>query len=251
MSADSGRNAMTQHELAKRLRISYQLMCNLEANRRKFRREHVEALDELWDAKGHFVRLWIHSQREHDREWFRKYAAFEHRSREIKIWQATLIPGLFQTADYARSLVVAARTPNVEDVVEIRMRRQDILTREDPPLVYALIDEKVLRQPAPGVEAMRDQLRRLLEIASLPNVIVQIVPMTSLAHTGLDGGFILLDQGGDDGQIAFTEAQLSGRLVRDEEEVRALTVRYDLVRAKALSEDDSLRLIATIMESMR
>src|SRR3954463_16630862 len=71
---------ITQQELAKRLRISYQLMCNLEANRRKFRRAHVEALDALWETKGHFERLWIHAQREHDREWFRKYTEFERRA---------------------------------------------------------------------------------------------------------------------------------------------------------------------------
>ncbi len=250
---------MEQRELAKRIRISYQQMCNLEANRRNFTREHVRTLDVLWDTSGHFERLWIHAQREHDREWFKKFTAYERRAREIRIWQPVVIPGLFQTAEYARALVVAARTPDVDGVVAGRMARQKLLYGEDPPLVIALIDERALRQPVPGFADMRAQLARLLEITELPHVTVQVVPMLTRAHIGLDGGFILLDLGGEDdrrgpgsltGRLAFIEAQLTGRLVRDEGEVRTLAVRYDRVRAKALSEDDTVKLITSIMESM-
>jgi transcriptional regulator with XRE-family HTH domain len=242
---------ITQQELAKRLSISYQLMCNLEANRRRFRRAHVEALDALWDTKGHFERLWIHAQREHDREWFRKYVAFERRARTIKVWQPLEIPGLFQTVEYARALVSASRPSNPDEIVSARMGRQQLLFGEDPPIVFALIDERALRQPVPGPEDMRALLGRLLEIAALPHVTVQVVPMLSPAHIGLDGGFVLLDLGREDGQVAFVEAQLSGRLVRDEEEVCTLAGRHDDVRSKALSEDQSASLIRTIMESMR
>jgi len=242
---------LTQQELARQLRISFQLLCNLKANRRKFRRAHVEALDELWDARGHFVRLWIHSRREHDREWFQKYVALERKARKIKIWQPNEIPGLFQTADYARALVSVARLTNTDEVVSARMERQERLHGDDPPIVFALIDERALRQPVPGVDAMRALLGRLLEIAALPHVTVQIVPMLSTAHIGLDGGFVMLDLGREEGQVAFVEAQLAGRLVRDEEEVCTLAGRHDDVRSKALSEDQSASLIRAIMEDMR
>lgn len=244
------RAGMEQQELANRLRVSFQHMNNLEANRRKFTIVHVKTLDALFDSDGHFVRLWIHSQREHDREWFKKFTSFERRAREIKTWQPLVVPGLFQTLDYARALLESARIPDVDAVVESRMNRQEILLGESPPLVVALVDERALRQPTPGVQAMREQLGRLLEIAALPHVIVQVVPMLTRAHIGLDGGFILLDLGGEEGQLAFIEAQLTGRLVRDEDEVRALAVRYDRIRAKALSEDDSVGVITSTMESM-
>jgi plasmid maintenance system antidote protein VapI len=244
------RAGMEQQELAKHLRVSFQHMNNLEANRRKFTREHARTLDGVFGTDEHFVTLWVHSQREHDQEWFQKFTSFERRAREIKIWQPLVIPGLFQTAQYARALLESARTPDAEAVVESRMKRQEILEREDPPLIFALIDERALRQPVPGPEAMREQLRRLLEIAALPHVIIQVVPMATRAHIGLDGGFVLLDLGQEEGQVAFIEAQLTGRLVRDEQEVRTLAVRYDRIRAKALSEEDSVRLIQTIMEQM-
>lgn len=243
---------MSQHDLAKRLRISYQLMCNLEANRRKFRREQVEALDELWDAKGHFERLWIHSRREHDREWFRKYAAVERCARVVKIWQPLEIPGLFQTVEYIRTLATAARASDPEEIINTRVGRQErIFSGEDLPLVFTLIDERTLRQPVPGVENMRALLGRLLKTAALPHVTVQVVPMLGPAHVGLDGGFVVLDLGRESGQVAYVEAQLTGRLVRDEEEVGTLAMRYDDIRSKALSEEQSADLIKTIMEDMR
>lgn len=98
---------------------------------------------------------------------------------------------------------------------------------------------------------MRAQLEHIAAAAKLPNVTLQIVPALSKAHIGLDGGFVLLDLGGADGRLAFVEAQLTGRLVRDEDEVRTLAVRYDRIRAKALSDDDSIDLVATITEEMR
>jgi transcriptional regulator with XRE-family HTH domain len=245
-------HGMTQQELARKLRISFQLMCNLEANRRRFRREHVEALDELWDAKGHFVRLWIHSRREHDREWFRKYTVVERRARVIKFWQPLSIPGLFQSADYIRAMTAAARASDADEIINTRLERQEqILGGENPPQVYALIDEKALRQPVPGVEKMRAQLGQLLEIAALPHVTVQVVPMRARGHVGIDGGFVVLDLGREDGQVGYIEAQLTGRIVRDEDEVATLALRYDDIRAQALSEDQSADLIRTIMEDMR
>ncbi len=239
---------MSQRRLAEVLRVSYQQMCNLEANRRKFTKEHVTTLDELWDTRGHFLRLWTHAQREHDREWFRKYTAFERRARSIKIWQPLIVPGLFQTSAYARAYVRAGRAPDMEMAIERRMERQEILTAETPPRVLAMLDEKALRQPIGGAEVMRGQLAHLLEVADLPNVTLQVVPTRAGAFVGLDGGFILLC--GESGDIAFSEAQLGGRLIRDEDEVNTLEVRYDWIRAKALSEDDSKALITGIMGSM-
>lgn len=243
---------MSQHELAKRLRISYQLMCNLEANRRKFRREHVEALDKLWDTKGHFERLWIHSRREHDREWFRKYAAFERLARVIRIWQPLAVPGLFQSLDYIRTLTATARVSDPEEIINTRLERQERIFRgEDPPRVFALIDERALRQPVPDVENMHALLGHLLETAALPHVTVQVVPVRSRVHVGIDGGFVVLDLGREDGRVGYVEAQLTGRVIRDEDEVSTLSIRYDDIRSQALSEDQSADLIRMIMEDMR
>lgn len=240
---------MEQQELAKHLRVSFQHMNNLEANRRKFTREHARTLDRVFGTDEHFEALWVHSQREHDQEWFQKFTSFERRAREIKIWQPLVIPGLFQTAQYARALLESARTPDAEAVVEFRMKRQEILEREDPPRIFALIDERALRQPAPGPEAMREQLHRLLGIAALPHVIIQVVPMTTWAHIGLDGGFAFSIWVKRRGKSPSSKPSSPGGSYVTSR--RSVPLRYGTTAlAKALSEEDSVRLIRTIMEQM-
>src|SRR4051794_11717454 len=88
---------MEQHELAGHLNVSVQHMCNLEANRRKFTLAQMRVLDGIFGTNGHFVRLWIHGQREHDRDWFRKFTLYENRATSIKVFQPLFIPGLLQT----------------------------------------------------------------------------------------------------------------------------------------------------------
>lgn len=241
---------MTQRQLARELRVSYQQMSNLEAFRRNFTREHVQKLDVLWDTGGHFERLWIHAQREHDREWFRKYTAHERRAEGINVFEPLFIPGLFQTEEYARALLKAGRIPDIETAISARMERQENLTKEDPPEVLATVDEKALHQPVGGTDVMRGQLHRLLEIASMPHVTLQVVPTRAGAYVGLDGAFTLLSMG-KQGELGYSAAQLGGRLIRDEEEVRTLAVMYGRIRAKALSEDDSLTYIESILEAMK
>lgn len=241
---------MTQRQLARELRVSYQQMCHLEANRRNFTREQVRALDVLWDTGGHFERLWIHAQREHDAEWFRKYTAYERRSDGLNIFEPLIIPGMFQTIEYARALLRGGRVADIEAAIAARMERQENLTKDDPPEVLAIVDEKALHQPVGGLEVMRGQLHRLLEITAMPHVTLQVVPKRAGAYVGLDGGFTLLSIG-EEGELGYSEAQLGGRLIRDEQEVRTLTVMYGGIRAKAMSEDDSLTYIQSILEAMK
>ncbi|WP_433179178.1 Scr1 family TA system antitoxin-like transcriptional regulator [Actinoallomurus sp. CA-150999] len=114
--------------------------------------------------------------------------------------------------------------------------------------MWALIGEGALREPVGGAAVLRAQLAHLLELAALRHLTLQVVRVGVGAHVGLDGGFTLLEVG-DEG-LAFVEAQLTGRLVRDEGEVKTLWVWYDRIRAKALPEDDSVSLITNIMESL-
>ncbi|MEV5705776.1 helix-turn-helix transcriptional regulator [Actinoallomurus sp. NPDC052274] len=239
---------MTQLELAQFLRVTKPQIQHLEAGRRAFHKDHAEALDELWPTGQLFLKLYTHQHREHDREWFRRYTGYECRADDIRIFQPLVIPGLFQTPAYTRALLESSRAPDLDEAVSARTARQEILDRDDPPEVWAIIMESVLRNPIGGPAVLREQLARLLEIAHCPNVTVQVIPTRAGAHVGLDGGFVLLSV--DDERIAFVEAQLSGRLVRDEGESKELAVRYNRIRAKALSEDDSLTLIASILEDL-
>jgi len=123
------------------------------------------------------------------------YVGLEDTATAFRMYAALLVPGLLQTPAYASAVI---RTLNqdldaeqIDRWVELRMNRQRLLTREDPPRLWAILDEAVLRRPVGGPGVMREQLQRLAEAAARPNVTLQVLPFTSGEHAGMDGGFTI------------------------------------------------------------
>ena len=127
------------------------------------------------------------------------YIGLEDGAKSIKAWQPDVVPGLLQTKDYARAVFEDAKpveertTEYVERGIDLRMERQDILTRQDNPVeIRAILDEAVLRRVKGSRETMRKQTEHLLELAALDNVTIQILPFTSPTYrAGFD--FVLLE----------------------------------------------------------
>jgi transcriptional regulator with XRE-family HTH domain len=128
--------------------------------------------------------------------WFRTYVDLESAASLIRTYEGQFIPGLLQTDDYMRAVVQGAHLEDGgEEVgrrVRLRMARQMLLTREDPPRLGAVIDEAALRRPVGGREVMRGQLERLIEATKLANVTLQILPFAAGAHSAMVGAFTVL-----------------------------------------------------------
>ena len=112
--------------------------------------------------------------------WYLSYLGLEEAASLIRAYEAHFVPGLLQTADYARAVLTrehpTAPAAEIERRIELRRCRQRVLTRQDPPQFWAVLDEAVLRRETGGRDVMRAQMRALLEAAELPNVQLQIVP---------------------------------------------------------------------------
>jgi transcriptional regulator with XRE-family HTH domain len=128
--------------------------------------------------------------------WFEPFLGLELAANIIRGYEVQFIPGLLQTEDYARSVI---RLGNADDTesrlqrrVSLRMRRQDLLTRPDPPQLWVVIDETALRRPVGNTATQRAQLRHLMEIAELPNVTIQIIPFRAGGHSAGGGPITLL-----------------------------------------------------------
>lgn len=137
---------------------------------------------------------------------------YEAASYIIRNFETLLVPGLLQTEDYARAIVLAldegATAERVNALVEIRMRRQEQLDRDDPPLLFFILDEATVRRPIGGRDVMRRQIHHLIEMAAKSNVTIEIVPFTAGAHPGLRGPFVIIefpDPGDDD--VLYLEAR--------------------------------------------
>jgi transcriptional regulator with XRE-family HTH domain len=163
--------------------------------------------------------------------------------------QALLVPGLLQTEQYTRAVIRAIRPDAAETDVELRVRgrlnRQKLLTEEsNPPEYWAVLDEAVLQRTVGGPEVMREQLKKLLEVASLPNVTLQVVPFRAGGHAGMEAPFLILgfpEQADPD--VVYVEYSTSGVYLEQPDHVHRYTLMFDHLRAAALKPDDTLDLV--------
>ncbi|HEY3561624.1 MAG TPA: helix-turn-helix transcriptional regulator [Kribbella sp.] len=183
------------------------------------------------------------------------YMSFEAEAKAVNNYESLLIPGLLQTEDYARTIMVdgfGADTDTVERRVQVRMERQAILLPErvgrDPLEFWAVIDEAALRREVGGISVMRRQLGRLLELAELPNVTLQMIPFDRGHYRGMDNSFSRLRFGASVPDIVHVEGLAGDLFLESEVEVDRFSLVFDHLRATALSPRDSSALIAAMIQ---
>jgi hypothetical protein len=163
------------------------------------------------------------------------------------------VPGLLQTDDYARAILRAGRPRDTDEQIErhvaARMARQAILGRKYPPLLWVVLDEAALRRPVGGCEVMRAQLVRLVEASASPHVVVQVLPFDLGEHAGMAGARVIVRLPGED-DIVYVEGPGSGQFIGTPEHVADCALRFDLLRATALSPDESVALIRRMIDDM-
>ncbi|MFK3984710.1 helix-turn-helix domain-containing protein [Micromonospora sp. NPDC050397] len=129
-------------------------------------------------------------------QWFQSYLGLEAASSLIRTYEVQFVPGLLQSRDYARAVVLlghrTASGDEVERRVNLRMARQQLLTRTDPPQIWAVVDEAALRRPIGGPEVMHGQISALIEATKLPNVRLQVMPFATGGHAAAGGAFSIL-----------------------------------------------------------
>jgi transcriptional regulator with XRE-family HTH domain len=136
---------------------------------------------------------WWHRYRDVLPDWFSAFVSLESESHVIRAYEPHYVPGLLQTGEYARAVLRAgmphAREEEIERGVALRLERQRLLTREEPPLLWVVMDETVLRRPIGGTEVMRGQISRLIEACSMPTVRLQVMPFAAGPHPAMYGPF--------------------------------------------------------------
>jgi transcriptional regulator with XRE-family HTH domain len=129
-------------------------------------------------------------------DWFEPYLGLESAAATIRSFEVQFVHGLFQTEDYARAVTrlrrKTASAAEVERRVALRLRRQGLLSRPNPPRIWSVMDEAVLRRQVGSPEVMRAQFERLVEVAELPHVSLQVVPFVTGCHAGESGSFTVL-----------------------------------------------------------
>ena len=243
-------NGWTQDQLGEKVYCTGDLISKIELALRAPSRQLATECDRLFGTDEYFQELWHLVNNETLPDWFRPYSALEAEASSIRTFCLALIHGLLQTEDYAREIFRTGQHPEkLDEFLAARMKRQEILTRSAPPRLWVVLDEKALRADVGGPEVMKGQIAHLIELAQRPNITIQIVRDRGGAYIGLMGSITLLsfDEGPD---AAYGEGHIGGQLIEETAKVENYAVRFDLIRASALPQRESLALLKEILESL-
>jgi transcriptional regulator with XRE-family HTH domain len=185
-------------------------------------------------------------------DWFESYLGLEAAASVVRSFDLQFVHGLFQTEAYARAVTMlgysAAPAEEIDRRVSLRLKRQDLLTRPDPPQVWSVVDEGALRRPVGGRAVMRDQIKRLMEVAELRTVTVQVVPFGRGGHSAAGGSFTVLRFGDADvPDVVYMEQLTSALYLEKREDVDHYMEVMNRLSTEALTPARTLRFLADIL----
>src|SRR5215470_12935803 len=258
---------MSREEVARQLEWSTSTIFRIETGRSRPQPGNVRVLLELYGVSGPerdgLIQLarearqpgWWHSFRDVLPNPYEVFIGLEAGAASIRNFEPVVIPGLLQTEEYARQMSRGGpRELDREDIerrVQVRMERQRILTREDRPRLWAVIDEAVIRRVVGGPEVMAEQLRHLIECAEQGKTTLQVVPFSAGAHAGTTGPFIILDfSEPTDPSVVYVETLAGDLHLEERADVDRYTLAFDRLLAAALHPDDSVGLVQQAAATM-
>jgi hypothetical protein len=180
--------------------------------------------------------------------WFEEYLGLEEAAVSIRTYEAQLVPGLLQTEDYARAVILLeySNPKEINRRTSLRIARQAILSRPEPTSLWAVLDEAALKRPLGGVRVMRAQLQHLIDVAQQPNVTIQILPFAAGGHAAAGGSFSVLNFAEDDLPDMVYLEQLASAQYLDRPDVVATYLQVlERLRVEASSPADSLKTLRT------
>lgn len=254
---------ITVEQAAKRLLCSPGKINRMESSFRSGTLRDVRDLCELYgvteEAKiSHLMQLARNSRQQgwwqlYETTQYAGYIGFENDATSIKLYHSAVVPGLMQTVEYTHALHQNSPynfTPErVEQLTEVRLIRQRLLTQVNPPNFWAILDEAALRRSVGGPAAMRDQLERIIEVSKLRNVLLQVIPFDTGAHAAIDSSFTILEFNDPVPAMVYAEG-LSGFIyIEKPAEVEKHQRMFEILSGSALNEEDSVGFIAQMIRT--
>jgi transcriptional regulator with XRE-family HTH domain len=184
--------------------------------------------------------------------WFQDWVASEREAKRLRSFEPSLVPGLLQTEEYARAVFSArfgATDQEIEEQVAARLKRQEILARQDPPALWVILDEAVLRRPVGGRNVMREQLTHLVVASRRPATSVQVIPSEVGVHRGLWAGAFIIADFDNGSPVGYQETASQGQFVDRAEDVGVLVDCWDTLVREALPWAASQALLEEVAKS--
>jgi transcriptional regulator with XRE-family HTH domain len=255
---------LTIEEVAEKLEISASTVSRMETAQVGVRPRDLRfLLDTYKITEAERDQLLQIARERRQQRWWQEYADLPNihvaglEADASTIWQYStqLVPGLLQTEAYARAVLEAirldAKPGEIERRLELRIHRQAVLTSEDAPEYWVVLDEAVVRRQVGGPAVMAEQLQHLVEATKLPNVTLQVLPFTSGEHPGMDGEFTILHyRESADPDVVYIENTGSDLYLEGPEVTRRYNKIFDHLRAAAQNRGESIRTLGILQSQL-
>ncbi|MBT2508114.1 helix-turn-helix domain-containing protein [Streptomyces sp. ISL-98] len=256
-------NNLTCTQVGKELDWSSSKVNRMETGQGRVQPSDVDALcrfygtsDELRDllkslAKESKTKGWWHAHGDAVPAWFSVYVGLEQAASVLRSYQGEFVPGLLQTPEYASHLSRAWVDHTAEEIqrmVDVRMRRQELLTGENAPDVWAVVHQSALMHVVGNRQVMAGQLERMLEMAELRNVTIQVLPFDAGAYPTTGPFTVLGFPEQEDPDMVYREGLTDSVYLEDPTDVSLYTKAFDHLMALALSPQRSVLLIKRVLE---
>jgi hypothetical protein len=185
--------------------------------------------------------------------WFRIAIGLEESASLIRAYEPQVVPGLLQTEDYIRAITAASLPAATEEFTEravaLRLTRQHLLSRPEPPGYWVVLDETVLRRPIGGRKVMRAQLEHLATLTERPSITIQVIPFATGWHPALYGMFNIFRFPSEQlPDIVYTEALTGAYYLNKPDEAARYTEALDRMCAQAASPEHTVTILRDIIK---
>ncbi|MFW6690349.1 helix-turn-helix domain-containing protein [Streptomyces sp. MAR4 CNX-425] len=242
---------LSQTRLGEMVFCSAAYIAHFESCIRLPQEEISKMLDDIFETGEHLQRLCRLARRSKHADYFADAAELEKEAVRLYQHEPMVVPGLLQTADYARAVIRSTMPFAGEEVVEghvqARLERQRLLRAPEGPELWAIVHETALRVPLGGPTTMAAQLRHIVDLGQADRVLVQVLPFAGAADGFLNGAAKIMTFA-EGPPVVYLEGTHSGYLLDDPALVARYRASYDLVRAAALSPTASLAMLASVAE---
>jgi transcriptional regulator with XRE-family HTH domain len=182
---------------------------------------------------------------------FAEFLGYERSASTIRAFTQLIIPGLVQTDDYARAILQVRRVARIDERVDLRMERQELLDQDDCPEIFYVIDEAALHRRVGGPTVMRRQLRRLREVMDHPKISIGIIPFSAGAHQSMNSSFTVLEFADWDEDVLYQETSKGSVTTReDQDQVAEYIERFDLLRSMSIDGQDAVDLTDRLIDDL-
>jgi transcriptional regulator with XRE-family HTH domain len=249
---------LTVDQVATELLCSPSKVSRMETGQRGATARDVRDLCDLYgvtdpDERARMARLAAEGKQQgwwqsYELDYFATYVGLEEDATVTKNFQSTTVPGLLQTADYARAMhesgVPEFAPERIEQIIRARLKRQQSLTKDSPLRLWAILDEPVLHRLVGGPHVMRDQLQQMVDAAQLPNVTIQVIPFSAGAHPAMESSFDILEFSAPTPSLVYVEGLIGNMYLERAQDLLRYEEVFERLCDISLSPQESIELIS-------